>query len=481
MHGELLSQLSPPTSVDPLTLLPRELAERIFEYLTFQQRIAVSRVSKQWHNYIRSSSNLWQHLDLSNPKRKVRTAFVSKAINTGRQKLTAATLSMLHDFDKVLHALVRHCPLEQLALLDTGLQGHNLIEALRKANHLKSLRLGRGTEIGPSTVNQLLYVCTALESFEFVLQRNEQFSGIGVGWYERLQDLKVTLTGEPAPALAFTFNTIGQRWWIPPTLDRHVFWSMQTSAPNLRSITLHDQHPPSHRSRLLEPVDLTKLRHLKCLDLALQIESAAQLRLPPCITELSLVSTLNRAMPAFFHHSAGGIASLSLPCLEKLKVRITCLNVALVQQFLSEGGAPQIADSTGMVMSPSKLRELDLHSMMVSTADLNALLAHPRLGSIEHFCLKHSFYDDDSPTQSDDVIPGVIRKRLSGLQYLDLSTEPITGVGVKTLVQGSQLKHLVVSDCRNLGSDAVEWARAQGVRVDYKMTSSEGGRKKLRY
>lgn len=168
IHDELQAQLAPVHSVDPLTVLPRELAVAVLEYLNFRQRIAVRRVSKGWASFIRSEPNLWKHLDLGAAKNKVRTAFVSTAINASKGRLTTATLSMLHDFDKVLIALVRHCTLEKLTLVQTGLQGSYLVNALKKTK-LKEICIQTGTEVSSTTVHGIAETCAPhLEVLSFV-------------------------------------------------------------------------------------------------------------------------------------------------------------------------------------------------------------------------------------------------------------------------------------------------------------------------
>lgn len=70
-------------------------------------------------------------------------------------------------------------------------------------------------------------------------------------------------------------------------------------------------------------------------------------------------------------------------------------------------------------------------------------------------------------------------KAVSALRSLDLSETNITGVGIKEIVQSCHLEELVVNDCRLIGADAIEWARAQGLRVQCRM-SDNGSGKKLR-
>ncbi|KAI7494835.1 hypothetical protein KC357_g661 [Hortaea werneckii] len=468
MHGELTTQLAPPTSIDPLTVLPRELAELILGYLSFQQRIKISRVSKQWMGFVRSSPNLWQHLDLSNPKRKVKTAFISKAINTARQKLTSATLSSLHDFDKVLHALLRHCPIEHLTLCDTGLQSQNLVEALKKSEHLKSLRLDRGTEIGPPTLAQVIQVCAStLETFQCTLARNEEFLGIWTKC-ERLSTLRITLTGDTSrirPGIA-TQNAL-----VAPVFGGALLPNLHEFTPNLQSLTIHDKKP---RSQLHSVLDLRSLEGLEWLDLELPVESAHQLMLPSKLVHLRFVSTINNATANLFKDSDGSVRGFSLPQLQSLEVAVPWMDIALIDLFLTGDPESRPAAPTETPVAPSKLKQLNLHTLSVSSVDLTTFLSHPRLEQLSEFGLRPSSVCDDNITE-------VIIDKLPRLHTVDVSGTDITGVGVKKLLRNSNLKTLVVNDCRYLGSDAVAWAREHGVKVAYKMSSSETGGKKVRY
>lgn len=139
-----------------MTVLPRELAEYVLDFLTFKQRMNACLVSMQWTKFIRSAPSLWRHLDLTGARRKVKNAFISRAINVGRQCLRSATLTSLYDPDKALIALARHTKLEELRLLDTGLQSQNLVDALRHAKHLTSLHTSAGTELRVQAMMQII-------------------------------------------------------------------------------------------------------------------------------------------------------------------------------------------------------------------------------------------------------------------------------------------------------------------------------------
>lgn len=156
--------MAPPKSVDPLTVLPRELAEQVLEFLSFKQLINSCRVSKQWMQFIRSAPNLWWHLDLTRTRKKTKTAFISRAINVGRAKITKVTLNKLFDCDKALAQLIRNCTIEEVTLLETGLRSDGLAATLACAHSLKSLHIGAGTELTMKTMPQITQqACRTLE------------------------------------------------------------------------------------------------------------------------------------------------------------------------------------------------------------------------------------------------------------------------------------------------------------------------------
>ena len=80
----------------------------------------------------------------------------------------------------------------------------------------------------------------------------------------------------------------------------------------------------------------------------------------------------------------------------------------------------------------------------------------------------------------DETVSQIV-KDLPKLRSLDLSATEITGVAVKEAVQSGHLEGLTLKDCRFLGRDAVEWARSQGVAVQYRMNDQVSGGRKIRY
>lgn len=64
---------------------------------------------------------------------------------------------------------------------------------------------------------------------------------------------------------------------------------------------------------------------------------------------------------------------------------------------------------------------------------------------------------------------------------MELSGTRVTGVFVKHAVKSGHIDELIMHDCVDLGIDAIEWAREQGVRVQYRLPSAEAKGRKVRY
>ncbi|KAK0937617.1 hypothetical protein LTR29_010839 [Friedmanniomyces endolithicus] len=443
-HVELMSQLSPPKSVDPLTVLPRELAEQILEYLTFQQRMNACLVSKEWTSFFRSVPSLWQRLDLSDARRKVRPAFISRAINVGRQRLTSATLHKLYDFDKTLAALIRHCPLQDLTLLDTGVQSHNLVDLLREAAHLRALRILEGTQIGQRTLKQLVTsLSTSLETLVCYAPDNKMVD-LGMRPYQRLTTLKICV-GSFAALETF-------------------FEAVATCMPHLRFFTAHQDL--RHASHTRVPLDLTALDKLECLDLRLRWTGCVDVMLPTTLRLLRLHVPHECVLK-----TSASITEVRLPRLAELSLDVPSV-AALLHAIL------------GVEDTDAEAEELvsDIHTLALSvryvgigeyTSDLAAAFQRRRLRQLKHLITPH---------ESDiDRFASMVAESLQALESIDVSGTKITGVEMKQLVGMPRLKRITVKDCPHLGRDAVQWARSQGVIVDDRASGGGHSGLKVRY
>lgn len=421
-----------------MSVFPREIAEIILKQLSFKQNMAACLVSKPWCLFIRSCPDLWRHLDLSQARRKVRSAFISRAINIGRDKLTTATLHNLWDFDKALRALVLHTPLTTLSLLENGLLGDNLTKLLTPAKRLTSLSLASKMAFPADEIQHLLHPLAAhLESLECHLN-------------EILPLAKMTDTLESLQTLKMTFDSCQHL--------QHFFRSeVHERLPNLRSLTVHGRE--SGRSVHTGRIALDACTNLTYLDISLPTISLRDLRLPATLQSLRLAAT--------------GIASTSWPAplppptfpmseLEELNLEIGHMGLRGALRFLDH--------TTDGIRHLRKLavRGAEFHSM-----HFDGLLAHPHLANLQHLHLPGLI-----DCRDEDAVK--IINAMPRLLSLDLSETKITGVSVRHAIKQQNLQHLAVNNCSEIGIDAIAWAREQGVEVQHRMSNGEKGRK-VRY
>ena len=84
-------------------------------------------------------------------------------------------------------------------------------------------------------------------------------------------------------------------------------------------------------------------------------------------------------------------------------------------------------------------------------------------------------------TDTDDDLALLVAQHMPGLKSLDLSFTFVTGVAIRALVTNLDLDYLSLDGCWTTSVDAVEWARSQGVRVDYNLSDDRMKGRKVRY
>lgn len=249
------------------------------EYLSFRQRINACMVTKGWAHFIRSSPNLWTHLDLTGARKKVPKKFVSRAINVARTKLTTATLNNLYDFDKTVASLAKACPLEVLTILKCGLIGPSLTDAMSNARHLKRLKLGKGSELQAFQLQHLLKAVSGqIEAFDCILRSG----GIATIDEARCHNLRT---------LSFAFSSNHGLTSLLANISK--------ALPALRSLTL-TQTETTAASRTGMHMDLDKCSQLEHLDISSTFTSTSLLTLPPSLTVLRLNPLVATTAHMFF-------------------------------------------------------------------------------------------------------------------------------------------------------------------------------------
>jgi hypothetical protein len=102
-------------------------------------------------------------------------------------------------------------------------------------------------------------------------------------------------------------------------------------------------------------------------------------------------------------------------------------------------------------------------------SDFDSIFVHPRLFKVETLSIQsHQLHDDGLEK---------IAKNFNKLRSVRFADAKITGAGIKVLVLGqTQLQWLVLENCASISSDAITWAKDQGVKVkDHYNTTVESG------
>ncbi|EME39264.1 hypothetical protein DOTSEDRAFT_75102 [Dothistroma septosporum NZE10] len=450
-QAAVLKEIAPPKSVDPLTMLPREMALIVLEHLSFRQRTAISRVSKGWRNFIRSEPNLWAHLDFTGARAKVTNRFVSTAINIARDKLVAATLNQLLHFDKVLHALAGRPALQSLTLLGTGLQGQNLVSSLAKAKSLRELRISRGTEVSQSILQFITRDhCDKLEVLQCVGIKQISFGSI---WNFKLPvittlDITAECTIDPAKLC-----------------DR-----LSESSPNLRSLTLYETTTRSGSAGVL---DLRRSHNLEHVRMRLMLSAPHQLCFPPTIKSIDLGSSCGGYVGRNFFGTMGhsdndpGLEWSKLPDLEEVRLDFPGAEFTCIVRPFGDS-----LDGSQDVSGISKLKSLSMAGPNIATNTI--IKRQERLSDLEHWAITGC-------QDLNDLSVDTMLRNYKKLRSLDFSGSSITGVAIKEIVKAGHVKELTAYDCLRVGRDAVDWARGQGLKVHFGSPNIQDTGKKVRY
>lgn len=167
-----------------------------------------------------------------------------------------------------------------------------------------------------------------------------------------------------------------------------------------------------------------------------------------------------------------------LPSLEELR----CFSLHHAAILLSNKGPhPELQDSESHGSHQSSvcsMRKLHLNPDDIWSHDDNSLstiLSLKRLEKVEDLALRQS-------KSINDDIADIIATQFKHLERVDLTQTSVTGYGVKQLVKNHKpsLQELTLIDCLDISPDAVEWARSQGVKVNYSMSNGHGNGRKLR-
>ena len=362
---------------------------------------------------------------------------IREYIKRGNGTTTRVTLDRFgSNADKIPRYVATRCRGLKELRISGGLIGASILEAVPCASNLKSLIISKSCTISRDVVSQLLGNCPNLERAEF--QSISSAGHIITIWevdMPKIRTLALDLE-KPAKGLPPCFL------WLERLLSR---------IPNIHTLSVQGWTLPP--STLGEPADFSNLHQLQHLDIS-RLDATLPPRLPLNIRTIVMAN----CGPTRSHRFSFVDLNLS----------------QMVRLSLAGWSGLSLSDLRACLLpSKGKVTHLDIGSCVnLSSADLKELITQGYLEAVQDFVLKACNVNDE--------VAILTAKNLPHLKNLDVACSKITGVGVKALVIGleGKLEHLCLDGCHSTNIDAVELARAMGVKVSFAFPESwSGGRK----
>ncbi|CAG8951570.1 hypothetical protein HYFRA_00007486 [Hymenoscyphus fraxineus] len=440
MFNALKRARDPEKNLDPLQFLPLELAQLVCHHLSMRDRVICLAVSRSWKRLLESTHKLWTTLDTTSTRKPISLRSIRAHLKRSNYTLERAVITMKARLDsEKIGYLTKTCKcLRLLEMNGSGAIGTSLIFALPRAKSLESIAVSRNTEITMTDVQAALRSCQATLLEAKFLQIGGHFqvsNSLGFPRLEKLQTLVLCVANR---------HMNSSRDMSPSVII--------DSCPNLVSLTLSGWDCSS--SGIGEIALRNGLRELDLSNTLLRIFP----RLPPTINRLILKGN---------------------PLLRDANLEVDELTesdyfLPLLEEFNCEG--TDISDKFIMRITQPSIQRKSLRILLIGRR-LSVLLPdpsrvvermYPTSTTVQHLSLA-SLQEPEN-----HIIEAV--KLFPNLQKLDVSLTKITGVAVKMFVKMG-IARLVLNECNHVSGDAVDWARGQGVEVEYNFPSRvEGSR-----
>ena len=389
------------------------------------------RVSKSWQRLLISTPSLWTDLDLAAAKKPVNLGAVRKYIKWSSGTTTRVTFDRFGaNAESIPRYVATRCKRLEDMRVPGGLIGASILKAAPCASNLKTLIVSKSCQVSCDTVSQLLCHCPNLERAEFHSVSSSEKRA--PAWEKDMPKLRTLVLDTPV---------LTRRRGTPEGRPLLAIDPLVTKIVGITTLSVKGWFvPPSFPGPNLDFSNLHQLQHLDITRLVAQ--------LPPQLP--SSVHTFLMADCIPFPRISGiPFAGFDLPQVTRLSLAgWSELSLSVLQACL--------------LPNKGNLKHLDIGGCIaLSIANLKELITQGYLEGVEDLVLKSCTLDDE--------IAMLIARNLPRLKNLDLAHTKVTGVGVKALIIGLQgkLERLDLDGCNSTSIDAVELARAMGVKVAF--------------
>ncbi|CAN9094446.1 unnamed protein product [Alternaria alternata] len=458
-------KLSPASAIDPLTVLPAELAEMVLEYCSFRHMVNCMRVSKGWRDYLSKLPKLWMHLDLSGARRPVPRSFINIAFKRSEFRMTRVTVHRFEHLDVIKNLAKAAKDLSEMELISLPhTMPAMLLDIVKGAPNLKTLIIH--PEIRGVSAVEIMHARPALEHLVLNSTRGVASSSSGLG---------------SATNWAISFGNLR-------TLSIH--WSHQIMATHFGLTELLSRTPCLENLSLSNmegfqfgqgwPREVTQLPPLKSLVLK-RVDLQGFPLLPPTLQRLVLDN--NGSHGSLNLTDFGSLKRCCVPELTDLTIsgfdglNANANGIEILLECCMQNG------ETHKCLSEKALHSLSLHGLLDDNSRLfTPLSQNSILGQSPRILTPALESLDISTMQCDDDEIEALLTYKTGLKTIDLSHTNITGASIKMLADRlPTLQSIKANNCTKInGRDAIHYAERKGISVSCQMLEQKGGRR-IRY